>query len=120
LDLLQGQVAITDVVGEGALLTEDGSSLLTESGSEIIVSNDSVVYGGQPFVFLSISKDGGQTYGYEMRSPMGNIGQRTFRTVWRKLGTTPRGQGFVPRIQFFNQSPFVILGAAWDFEVLPE
>lgn len=76
--------------------------------------------GDQPVVFLSISKDGGQTYGNELHGLMGKIGQRTYRTVWRKLGTTPRGQGFVPRIQFFNDIPFVLLGAAWDFETLSE
>lgn len=74
----------------------------------------------RPTVFLSISKDGGQTYGNNLHSTMGKIGQRTHRTVWRKLGTTPRGQGFVPRIEFFHEIPFIILGAAWDFEVLPE
>jgi hypothetical protein len=74
----------------------------------------------QPVVFLSISKDGGQTFGGKLRSTMGKIGERTHRTVWRKLGTTPRGQGFVPKIEFYNEIPFVVLGAAWDFEVLPE
>lgn len=74
----------------------------------------------QPTVFLSVSKDGGQTFGNNLHSTMGKIGERTHRTVWRKIGTTPRGQGFVPRIEFFHEIPFVILGAAWDFEVLPE
>lgn len=74
----------------------------------------------QPTVFLSISKDGGQTYGNKLHATMGKIGERTHRTVWRKLGTTPRGQGFVPRIEFFHEIPFQILGAAWDFETLPE
>ncbi len=74
----------------------------------------------QPTVFLSISKDGGQSYGNNLRSTMGKIGERTHRTVWRKLGTTPRGQGFVPKVEFFSEIPFIILGAAWDFEVLPE
>lgn len=73
-----------------------------------------------PEVFLSISKDGGQSYGNEIKAPMGLIGERSFRTVWRKLGTIPRGQSFVVKIQFFNQIPFVILGAAWDFEKMPE
>lgn len=73
-----------------------------------------------PIVFLAISKDGGQTYGNYLHGTMGKIGERTHRTVWRKLGTTPRGQGFIPKIEFFNEIPFVILGAAWDFEVLPE
>jgi len=51
---------------------------------------------------------------------MGAIGQRTFRTVWRKLGVIPRGQAFVPKIEFFSNVPFIVLGAAWSFEVLPE
>lgn len=73
-----------------------------------------------PEVFLSVSKDGGNSFGNKLISTMGKIGERTFRTVWRKLGTIPRGQGFVPKIEFFNQTPFVILGAAWVFEELPE
>ena len=73
-----------------------------------------------PQVFLSLSKDGGQTYGNEIMAPMGKLGERTYRTVWRKLGTTKRGQAFLPRIQFFSKIPFVILGCAWDYEVLPE
>lgn len=74
----------------------------------------------QPTVYLSVSKDGGQSYGYNLHSTMGKVGERTHRTVWRKVGTTPRGQGFVPRIEFYEPIPFTILGAAWDFEVLPE
>jgi hypothetical protein len=75
---------------------------------------------GIPYVFLSLSKDGGQTFGYLVKSPMGSPGQRSFRTVWRKLGVVPRGQAFVPKIEFFDELPFIILGAAWSMEVLPE
>lgn len=74
----------------------------------------------QPTVLLAVSKDGGQTYGNNLHATMGRIGERTHRTVWRKIGTTPRGQGFVPKIEFFHEIPFVVLGAAWDFEILPE
>lgn len=73
-----------------------------------------------PIVYLSQSKDGGQTYGYEIPGPMGAVGQRTFRTLWRKLGATPRGQAWVPQIKFFNNSLFVVLGASIAYEVLPE
>jgi hypothetical protein len=73
-----------------------------------------------PTVFLSISKDGGQTYGNKLLAPMGKIGERSFRTVWRKLGTIPRGQAFVPKIEFYNQVPFVLMGGAWYSEVMPE
>lgn len=74
----------------------------------------------EPTVYLSVSKDGGQSYGNNLHATMGKTGERTHRTVWRKIGTTPRGQGFVPRIEFFSEIPFIILGAAWNFEILPE
>ena len=123
LDLLQGSPFVPHVVfTDIALLTESGFDILTESGDTIILeegftqqfNNDS------PTVFLSISKDGGQTYGYIIPAPMGLVGQRTFRTLWRKLGVIPRGQGFVVKIEFFDDFPFQILGAAWAMEVLPE
>lgn len=73
-----------------------------------------------PEVFLSYSKDGGQSFGPRLLGLMGKSGERSYRTVWRKLGTVPRGQGFVPKIEFFNQVPMVMLGAAWVFEVMPQ
>ncbi len=99
VDLLQGQFDVRSTI-DITLSAEDG--------------------GGNPIAYLSVSKDGGQTYGNQLQAPMGKIGERTYRTVWRKLGTTPRGQGFVPKIEFYNDIPFVILGAAWDYEDLPE
>lgn len=81
---------------------------------------DSVASNIAPELFLSYSKDGGESYGPRIRSNMGQIGQRSFRTVWRKLGVVPRGQAFVPKIEYFNKSRLVILGAAWSAEVLPQ
>lgn len=119
LDLLQGSKDI-EVFIEETLFTESSVTITTESDVDIILDQEINIGGGTPIVYLSISRDGGQTYGYTTLAPMGKIGERTFRTVWRKLGTTPRGQGFVPKIRFFADIPFIILGAAWDFEVLPE
>jgi hypothetical protein len=73
-----------------------------------------------PIVYLSISKDGGQSFGNRIKANMGQLGQRSFRTVWRKLGTIPRGQAFVCKIEFYNPVPFVVLGAAWCVDQLPE
>jgi len=122
LDLLQGNdfVEKLDVI---QILAEDGIHIIvSEDGTTIIISETETIIPSSihPIVFLSISKDGGQTYGNEITAPMGAIGERTFRTVWRKLGTTKRGQSFVPKFQFFSEIKFVILGAAWDIEVLPE
>lgn len=122
LDLVQGSKEEVDViVGDIDLLTEDGFTLQTESGLDILLEDSGEsTFNAHPKVFLSISKDGGQSYGNQLVAPMGPIGNRTFRTVWRKLGTIPRGQSFTPYIQFFNTIPFVVLGAAWVYEVLPQ
>lgn len=122
LDLVQGSVEEVDViVPELDLLTEDDFVIETESGLNILLEDSGEsTFNAHPKVFLSYSKDGGQSYGNQLVAPMGPIGNRTFRTVWRKLGTIPRGQSFTPYVQFFNTIPFVVLGAAWVFEVLPQ
>ncbi len=119
VDLLQGSLEIGTLIDVN-LLTEDVNEITTEDDVDIILEQQARNSAGTPIVYLSISRDGGQTYGNFLQATMGKIGERTHRTVWRKLGTTPRGQGFVPRIEFFNDIPFVVLGAAWDFEDLPE
>lgn len=124
LDILQGSIEEVDT---GALdidlLAETGDTLQTEYGVNLLLESSTNVNQNDethPIIYLSYSKDGGQSFGNQLPAPMGPIGQRTFRTVWRKLGTVPRGQSFTPYIQFFNKVPFVILGAAWVFEVLPQ
>lgn len=119
IDVLQGADDI-EQFSDINLLTENNQILLTESGQDLILERRIDIRGGAPVIFLSVSRDGGQTYGNHLISTMGKLGERTHRTVWRKIGTTPRGQGFVPKIEFYNEIPFIILGAAWDFEVLPE
>ena len=122
VDLLQGNIADLEITPfEQDLLTEDGFFLLTETGIDIRLEQDGTIEVPQNlFVFMSISKDGGQTYDYTVRAPMGFVGQRTFRTLWRKLGVIPRGQAFVVKFEFYQAVPFIILGASWAMEVLPE
>lgn len=101
---------------------EGNAIILTTVGTPINVVQlmTRIVADIQPEIFLAISKDGGQTYGNYIKASMGKIGERKHRSVWRKLGSTPRGQGYTPKIEFFNEIPFIILGAAWDFSILPE
>jgi hypothetical protein len=122
IDLLQGQKAnLASQMLLVPLLDENEDPLLTEDGKEIYIEKEQLVQNeANLFVFMSISKDGGQSYGYSVKAPMGQIGQREFRTLWRKLGVIPRGQGFVAKFEFFNDYPFVILGASWGVEELPE
>lgn len=123
LDIIQGLPIITNIDSVLTLLAENGAILNTENGLDILLEGSGVspLYSTiQPPVFLSVSKDGGVTFGYRQQASMGAIGKRTFRTVWRKLGVIPRGQAFVPKVEFFSQVPFIVLGAAWAYEILPE
>lgn len=71
----------------------------------------------QPLMMLEISRDGGRTYGSVLSAPMGPIGKRIFRTIFRKLGTS---RTFTFRIRCYNAIKCVMLGATIDYEVLPE
>ena len=119
LDLLQGQRDILRRV-DVTLDTEDSQIITTENDIDIILDQGSLIGGNQPVVYFSYSKDGGQTYGFQQQGLMGKLGQRTYRTLWRKLGVTPRGQGFIPKVEFYADYSFVVLGAAWAYEILPE
>ena len=122
VDLLQGNISdiSTEFITQ-QLLTEAGQPILTENNIPLLAEQELPVSNPQElYVFLSISRDGGQTYGYKIKSPMGAVGQRTFRTLWRKLGTIPRGQAFVCKFEFFQAVPFIILGASWAMEILPQ
>ena len=122
IDLLQGSIInIMSQFEDVNLLTEDSLTLLTESGTNIIIEDGLLTKNPELLnVFLSLSRDGGQSYGYRIKAPMGKVGERSFRTLWRKLGTIPRGQAFVAKFEFFDPVPFIILGASWAVEVLPE
>jgi hypothetical protein len=122
VDLLQGQLANLATQNiEDPLLTEDNLDILTESGLPIFAETELLEQNPDDlFMFLSISKDGGQTYGYQVKVPLGAVGQRSFRTLWRKLGVIPRGQGFVAKFEFYNDYPLAILGASWAVSELPE
>ena len=73
-----------------------------------------------PVMFLSVSKDGGNTYGARLPSFMGKLAQRTFRSVWRKIATFRRGQGMVLKYECFDKIKFTILGCVWDYTDLQE
>ncbi len=123
LDVIQGLTNVVNLSGVLDLLTESGNIIDTESGLDILLEESSmtpILDPSNQTIFLSYSKDGGVTYGYRQNGYVGGTGLRQFRTVWRKLGVVPRGQGFVPKIEFYSNVPLIILGAAWFFEVLPQ
>lgn len=122
LDLLQGSESAIGFFEEEVDILAENQFILTTEDSIDIITNTEIAFSNPitPIVYLSISKDGGQTYGFNLMGFMGTAGETTFRTCWRKLGTIPRGQAFVIKIEFYDPVPFVVLGGSWAYEILPE
>jgi hypothetical protein len=69
-----------------------------------------------PKIYLSVSRNGGITFGNEKPAGMGRIGQYLKRTIWWRLGIC---RSFTPKITLYaSVAPVLILGAAIDYEVI--
>lgn len=123
VDIIQGLPEIINTQQILDLLTENGIIITTENGLDLLLENSGSIpiYSfNDHVIYLSVSKNGGVTYSYRESATVGGTGQLTHRTVWRKIGTIPRGQAFVPKIEYYSSTPLIVLGAAWSFEVMPE
>ena len=67
--------------------------------------------GSDPQAMLSISKDGGHTYGDERWTGLGAIGEYSTRVIWRLLG---QAYDWVMRIRIVSASKITISGAWID------
>lgn len=54
--------------------------------------------GSNPVAGLRVSKDGGHSYGTQTYASIGAIGDYSARCVWKRLGVSIRGKGFVPEV----------------------
>lgn len=69
-----------------------------------------------PQAYLSISNDGGVSFGNIRPAPLGRTGKRLTRTLWRLLGTA---RDFVLKIRVTTTiAPIYVFGAAIDLKVL--
>jgi hypothetical protein len=68
----------------------------------------------QPKLFLSVSDDGGVSYGSQITQDIGPIGRRKFKTEFHKLGW---GSSKVLKLEHYNSTKFVFLGASVTMEV---
>lgn len=67
-----------------------------------------------PTIRLEISRDGGISYGNELSTPIGKIGERERRSQFFRLGNS---RSFVPRVTYDNDTPFLIMGASINIDV---
>lgn len=68
--------------------------------------------GSDPQVMLRVSRDGGHTWGNQLMTSMGKIGEYTKRAEFRRLGTA---RDFVFEISITDPVKRVIVGAGIDF-----
>jgi hypothetical protein len=61
-----------------------------------------------PTIMLSISRDGGHTYGMEMWTTIGRLSEFMMRAEWRRLG---QARDFVLKIRMTDQVKFVLIAA---------
>lgn len=89
------------------LATEDLFSLLTENGNSITTetTNALPVYETRSeAVDLSISRDGGESFGSSLRLEMNNVGKRKSRFIFQRLGQC---NDFTAQIRFTGYKRFV-------------
>lgn len=66
--------------------TEEHKKFRLDSLELIAQMGDGNGSGGAPIVWLQVSQDSGQTWGYERQRTLGPIGKRKTRAKWRRLG----------------------------------
>lgn len=71
-----------------------------------------------PYVFLQISRDNGNTYGYHLRNLIGSGGNYDYKTEWvEPFGAS---ETFTFKITYFAKTKFVLTGMYVDIEVMEQ
>lgn len=84
---------------------------------EIDFESGNVAQGQNPVAYLSVSYDGGKTYGNPRPTTMGKIGKYKWKAQWYGLGTE---YNFTFKIEVYDAVRVYILGGAFDYETLLE
>ncbi len=100
-------IRIKDPYNRRLIVNEIGISFLQGVG-------ELNTYYDDPKIFLSISEDGGVTFGNQMEGLLGATGERTTRTEWKNLGIF---NDLVIKIEFFAPVRFIILDSYIDYTV---
>lgn len=100
-------IRIKDKTSKRIAVSEIGINFLQGVGTENGIYQD-------PLVYLSLSEDGGVTFGTQIPVSLGRIGERKFKTCWRRLGAF---NDLVIRLECFAQVKLIILDGYIDYEI---
>jgi hypothetical protein len=94
------------IIIDDPLLAEDGTVLLTESGEELLVGTEiDSPYPIPQSVHLSVSRDGGESFGTIWSKDLNPRGVFKNRLVYFQLGSA---NDFIPQFRFWGLSRFVV------------
>jgi hypothetical protein len=100
-------IYLTDEEGN-FLLTQDGKFIVAQDlaeGEYLLISQQSEILNATPAVDLTISYDGGATFGNAFRYNLNPIGQRRNRLMWWQLGWS---NDMVCQFKFWGLGRFVV------------
>lgn len=100
-------IRIKDKMTHRIIVNEIGINFLQGVGKENGIYED-------PKVFLSLSEDGGVSFGECILASLGNIGERKYKTHWHRLGIF---NDLVIRLECFAQVKLIVLDAYIDYTV---
>ena len=110
LDMQQGVGVIGGDAGEIYINTQNSEIIESQSGNLLITEESGLSQRSiQPQIMLQVSRDGGYTYGREMWTSFGAIGQYLRRAEWRRLGVS---RSFVFKFRVTDPVKVVIISAA--------
>lgn len=91
-------------IGPINLETQNSLLLVTQDGKQLIAQQPTILY-TLPRVDLSISTDGGASFGSDMPYVMNPLGLRKNKLLWWQLGIS---NDFVPQFKFWGLGRFVV------------
>jgi len=110
LDMQQGVGVIGGNAGEIYINTQNSEIIESQSENLLITEESGLLQKSiQPQIMLQVSRDGGYTYGREMWTSFGAIGQYLRRAEWRRLGVS---RSFVFKFRVTDPVKVVIISAA--------
>lgn len=100
-------IRIKDKTTKTIIINEIGINFLQGVGEITGIYED-------PTVYLSLSEDGGVTFGERIPASLGKIGERKFKTHWHRLG---KFNDLVLKIECFAKVKLIILDAYIDYTI---
>lgn len=110
-----GAMIVREIVGPHFFMPNDQASFVSEIRLDMETGLGlSLGQGSNPQIMLSLSRDGGHSFGNERWATAGKTGQYSVRARWRRFGRMRRDM--VPKIRFTEPIPLNIVKATVDYE----